>query len=134
MKVGRALDVAVATEVFLRTSPRWIWAVTWRPRYSTDLRAAFELVAEIEARGYWLRLVSPFQPGQPWWAGFTPLGVTGWNGRPDYEASGPTPMVAICRAALLTVSGEAAQVAAEHREAAAEGSKGPPKPAPKMDV
>ena len=105
MMIGRALDLAV-TKVFSPTSPRCIGAVTWPRCYSTDLKAAFELAIEMEARGYWLRLISPFQAGEPWWAGFTPLGTSGWNGRPDYEASGPTPMVAICRAVLLTIRGK----------------------------
>ena len=105
-KTGRELDLAVATEVFARPNPLAIRAAGWRPHYSTELKAAFEAVAEMQRRGYWLRLISPFQPGQPWWAGFTSLGASGWNGRPDYEASGPTPMVAICRAALLTIRGK----------------------------
>ena len=109
MNAGRALDLAV-TKVFSRTSPRWIWAVTWCPRYSTNLRAAFEVVAEMQRRGYWLRILSPRIPGQdPWWAGFTPHGVTGWNGRPDHEESGATPMVAICLAALGVVRDERAK-------------------------
>ena len=102
-KTGRELDLAVATEVFARPNPLAIRAAGWRPHYSTELKAAFEAVAEMQRRGYWLRLTSPWRPGDLWSAGFTPLGVTGWNGRPDFEALARTPMEAICHAALGTV-------------------------------
>lgn len=55
---------------------------------------------QLEA-GWHLRLCSPFTEGEPWWAGFTPKGITGWNGRPDIEMPGETGPEAISRAALV---------------------------------
>lgn len=49
---------------------------------------------------YHLRLNSPFEPGQPWFAGFTPHSCSVWNGRPDHQRSGESAGIAICLAAL----------------------------------
>lgn len=38
-----------------------------------------------------------------YWAGFTPMGATGWNGRDDWRASGETMPLAVCRAILRAV-------------------------------
>lgn len=70
--------------------------------YSTNIGAAWQVVEELSDR-FHLQLTSPFQFNEPWWAGFTPLGVTGWNGRPDFKASGDTAPLAICLAALKAV-------------------------------
>jgi hypothetical protein len=43
---------------------------------------------------------TPFGPGDPFWAGLTPMNVTGWNGRSDWRASGETMPLAVCRAIL----------------------------------
>lgn len=48
-----------------------------------------EQVAKLEEE-YHLRITTPFSKGQPYFAGATPLGVSGFNGRPDYEAQGST--------------------------------------------
>jgi len=77
------------------------------PRYSTELRAAFEVQAELERRGFWMQLRSTFGLGQyadGWWCGFTPHLTTGFNGRPDYSAQAATPAHALCLAALLTLN------------------------------
>ncbi len=42
-----------------------------------------------------------------WICGFTPHGVTGWNGLPDHRASDGDGRVAILRAALLAAMAEA---------------------------
>jgi hypothetical protein len=76
--------------------------------YSTDHNAAMQVVAALARRGYWLRLQSPFAPGDPWFAGFTPHETSGWNGRPDFERKGDAAPVAICRASLLVVAALAA--------------------------
>lgn len=70
------------------------------PRYSSKVNAAFELVEKLAAEYHW-EIKSPFREGSPWVAGLTPLGVTGWNGRPDYQAPGQTMPLAVCRAALV---------------------------------
>lgn len=54
-----------------------------------------------KANGMWVLIKSPFGGegpeakrvgpyGYAWWVGFTPFGVSGWNGRPDYYGTGPT--------------------------------------------
>lgn len=68
------------------------------PHYSTDLTAAMQLAEKLTDRFHW-RICSPFDQEGEWFAGLTPLGVTGWNGRPDYEASAYTLSVAISLAA-----------------------------------
>jgi len=70
------------------------------PAFSTSIAAAWEIVDKASEMGYHARVKSPFMPGELYWAGFTPHGSTGWNGRPDYEGSGETAALAICRAAL----------------------------------
>lgn len=37
---------------------------------------------------YHLTIKSPFNRGGKWIVVITPLGVTGWNGRPDFEGQG----------------------------------------------
>jgi hypothetical protein len=63
------------------------------PDYCNDLVAMHSIIdkmAEIgmynEERGFWLDIHSPWEPGDKWFGGFTPHGMTGWNGRADYRA------------------------------------------------
>lgn len=70
------------------------------PDYSTDPGTAWRVVEKLSAKCWW-KLSTPFERGLPCWAGLTPHGVTGWNGRPDVEASGADIPLAICRAALI---------------------------------
>jgi len=53
--------------------------------------------------GFHARVKSPFTEQSPWTAGFTPLGTSGFNGRPDHEASANSPGVAVAAAALDAV-------------------------------
>lgn len=62
-----------------------------------------QILSNMQERGYWCRLSSPFEPEEQWYAGFTPHGCTGWNGIPDNQMSGDSSSIAIMRAALLTV-------------------------------
>jgi len=39
---------------------------------------------------YHLTIKTPFDVGEPYFAGATQLGSTGWNGKPDYEVCGAT--------------------------------------------
>jgi hypothetical protein len=76
------------------------------PTYSTDLVEAWQVVAALERRGYWCQMRTPFQAGDEgdgYWAGFTPHGTSGWNGRPDHWTSADTLPRAICLAALSVV-------------------------------
>lgn len=72
---------------------------------------AFAMVDAIIAEGaFWFKLQSPWDPmNQPdtniWWAGFTAVGCTGWNGRPDHRASDPDRRRAIVLACLRLESG-----------------------------
>lgn len=72
------------------------------PRYSSDIKAAWRVVEKLDEHGFHAVVKSPFTAGEPYHAGFTPHGQTGWNGRPDYAGSGDTMPLAVCRAALLT--------------------------------
>lgn len=77
-----------------------------KPReYSTKIKDAFELVNFVQKNKFWCQLKTPFDPSPPsfhlnYICGFTPHGVTGWNGRPDHCASGSTLEIAICKAFL----------------------------------
>lgn len=107
MEAGRALDKRIAEEVMgWRFNYGWwtaqdgenVWIANyWSP--STSIQAAWQVVEKMGAE--WHAVVrSPFQDGEPYWAGFTTKGCTGWNGRPDHQASADTAPLAICRAAL----------------------------------
>lgn len=74
------------------------------PPFSSNLAAAWKVVERLQELGWHARLLTPFEPGQPYFCGFTPQGTTGWNGRPDHEASAETMPLAICRAALMAVA------------------------------
>ena len=78
-----------------------------------DWNDAMEVAANIEKRGYHLRLQSPWNmptesnPGPFWWhCGFTPHGETGWNDRPDHRATGESGQEALLRAALMVAIAE----------------------------
>lgn len=112
-KAGRELDAEVAERVFgfkVVRDPNDIdliaqddsFVPTRRvPPYSTDIAAAWLVVEKLSDR-FHCRIKTPFMAGEKYFAGFTPLGVTGWNGRPDHEGSGDTAPLAICLAALAT--------------------------------
>lgn len=71
--------------------------------YSTSIAAAMGgPVCEMQRQGFWLKLTSPFFPGDDWHAGFAPHNTTGWNGRPDFRGKGKEGdgAEAICQAAL----------------------------------
>lgn len=55
------------------------------------------------SKGWHARIKSPFTPGNLWWAGFTPHGVSGWNGSPDHQVGDVTLRGALWRAVLLTL-------------------------------
>ena len=57
-------------------------------------------VVEFMRPNYWLELKSPFFAQQPWFAGFTRTGETGWNGVPDNQCGADSACVAVCLAAL----------------------------------
>lgn len=54
---------------------------------------------------HWL-IKSPFMDGDPWFAGLTLKGVTGWNGVPDYYGSGLTLTEAVMCAVSLIMDGK----------------------------
>ena len=69
------------------------------PPYSTNIAAAWEVVERLRNR-FHARITTPFTAGEQFFCGFTPLGITGWNGRPDFSAGAETAPLAICLAAL----------------------------------
>lgn len=74
--------------------------------YSSDIGDAWRVVERMQELGWWARLTTPFEPGQPWFCGFTPLGMSGWNGRPDHKAGAETMPLAICRVALKALASD----------------------------
>ena len=70
------------------------------PDYYTDVSAAFEVQAEMERRGYWMRLESPTLPGHPWVCRFSSP-----TNNHVQESSG-THAAAICLAALRALGVE----------------------------
>lgn len=72
------------------------------PYYSGDIQTAMGVVDKLSDRFHAI-LRTPFMKGGKYVCGFTPLGVTGWNGRPDFQAVEKTLEIAICKAALLAV-------------------------------
>jgi len=74
--------------------------------YSTEPRHCSIVKARVAETHHWT-IRSPFDPssewGSKWWAGVTPHGTTGWNGRSDIQAHGATEEEAVCRCALLLV-------------------------------
>jgi len=88
------------------TPQRWLTDVDMGvPNYLNDIAAAWELVEHM-AENCWMELKSPFEPGQPYFAGFTPHSCTGWNGVPDNQCYGETAPRAITTAFILAMEGE----------------------------
>ena len=67
---------------------------------STLIADAWLVVAEMQSRGFHAVVKTPFTPANKYVAGFTPHGMTGWNGRPDFCAVESTAPLAICLATL----------------------------------
>ena len=75
-------------------------------RPATDWSHAAVVERKMAELGYWMRLQSPFARGELWFAGFTPHGMTGWNGRPDHQRGAPTGPLAICLSARAAIESE----------------------------
>ena len=124
IKVGRELDLIVAGKVFgikkihyaeydtEQEYPEYIPSgKPWRthqidakplPHFSTDPTGSHNVKLKMAETYHWV-IRSPFRIGLKWFAGLTPLGTTGWNGKPDFNASGDTEMEAVCRVALMAL-------------------------------
>jgi len=75
------------------------------PDYPNDTAAAMDLALSIGDK-YWMELHTAWRIGDPCFAGFTPLGTTGWNGRPDNQCEAEKPAKAIVRAFVLAMTQE----------------------------
>jgi len=55
--------------------------------------------------GFWCQTQNAFAPGsgELCWAGFTPHGVTGWNGIPDHWTGTPSLNLSVCLSALAAL-------------------------------
>lgn len=113
MQAGREMDALVAEKVMGWKKSRLLHNIVnnYRlenpkgnleipPPYSTDI-AAFKIVIDkmIERGFHWI-IKTPFTPDDYYFSGLTPIGVTGWNGKPDFSASGDSIMDTGCRTAL----------------------------------
>ena len=83
-------------------TPDGVYELIPLPDFPTNMTAAIGLSDSIQDR-YWMELKSPFEPGCQWFAGFTPIGTTGWNGIPDNQMPGTVPARAITRAFILAM-------------------------------
>ena len=77
----------------------WL-ANTFDPCHRID--HAWMVVEKMKDKYHWV-IKSPFEKGDTYMAGLTPLGVTGWNGRPDFMAQADTAPMAICLASLAVL-------------------------------
>lgn len=73
------------------------------PFYSNNDIWGPSIMSRMSELGWCARIGSPFTAGDKWWAGFTPMGMSGWNGSPDYDCPGETFALAVCRAAVLAM-------------------------------
>ena len=89
----RKLDALVAEHVIKKTGVV--------PAYTTWAGVEAVVKNREQAGFHWL-VKSPFQDGEPYWAGLTPKGVSGWNGKPDFYQSGSAEPIARCLAALAS--------------------------------
>lgn len=99
MKAGRELDALVAEKVMGDVGGTV-------PYYSASLEAMWLVIDAMYQRGYWCQMRTPFQAGADgdgFWAGFTPHGTSGWNGKPDHWTRADDMPHAICLAALEAV-------------------------------
>ncbi len=76
------------------------------PRYSDPEADPMPILRRMQELGWWASLKTPFlesSESEIWWAGFTPRGTSGWNGRPDHEVGDVSLPLAVCKAAVLAV-------------------------------
>lgn len=73
------------------------------PSYSGNPSHTYGVMMEATDKYHWV-IKSPFTRGGEWFAGLTPYGVTGWNGKPDFSATGKTMQEAVCKCILTTVT------------------------------
>ena len=120
--MGRELDLIIADKIFgikkvyyskwdtEKENPQYIPSgKPWRthqidakpiPHFSTDPAASYCLKLKMAEKYHWL-IKGPFALEAQWIAGLTPLNISGWNGAPDYTATGDTEINAICSVVLL---------------------------------
>ncbi len=67
--------------------------------------AAAEVIDAMVGHGFWCQTQNAFAPGSGdlCWAGFTPHGVTGWNGTPDNWTGTPSLNLSVCLSALAAL-------------------------------
>jgi hypothetical protein len=69
-----------------------------KPWSQDDGLALGEVHPLVQERHLWLKVRSPWQQGDAWWATYTPRGFTEWSGDP--KMPGGSAAEAICQAAL----------------------------------
>lgn len=76
------------------------------PHYSISRQIMWAVINQMSsAHNRWCQMRTPFggSSGDGHWAGFTPHGTTGWNGRPDFFTKAAHMPLAVCRSALKAV-------------------------------
>lgn len=84
------------------------------PSFTKDPGAAW-LVIEKLLDKFHAVVKTPFETGGDFIVGFTPLGMSGWNGRPDFMGTAKTMALAACLAALDAVDGKMARHSSNKR-------------------
>lgn len=79
-----------------------VFANVWDPM--DNIAQAMMVERKLGEKGYYLKLTSPFYPGQPYWAYFELHGHT--DTHPSFVGSGSKDSTAISRAAYEVVKGE----------------------------
>jgi len=81
------------------------WAMAWIAGFDpfTNPADCARVMDAVVRRGWWFMVHSPFVDDAPYFAGLTPKGVTGWNGRPDEPGEGATECEAKMNAVLAMV-------------------------------
>ena len=86
----------------------------WSPSRNPEF--AKSVIERMAKHGLWFSCHSPWRPGDKWWGGFTPHGVTGWNGRPDSNMSGVSFEHVVCLSAIRWFEDEEEMKKAPHEE------------------
>jgi hypothetical protein len=74
----------------------------WNPLES--IADAWMIVDRMAQLGWWAQLQTPADGSASYWCGFTSVGFTAWNGKPDYWQDAATMPLAICEAAIQAVA------------------------------
>lgn len=100
----RKIDALIGQHIFGDVVPKSADFIYNPKPYTKDWNWMGQVIEKMSALGFYLKTHGPMEPGGLEHAGFTPHGVTGWNGRPDFGATGVTMPIAVGLAALKAMN------------------------------